>query len=253
SNPTLVNNAETLSNVPHILAKGADWFRGHGTEQSPGTIVATIVGDVVRPGYAEVAMGTPLRQAIDEIGGGPRRGRTLKAAFSGVANAVLTGDRLDTPMSYEAMTAAGSGLGAGGFALYDDTACMVAVAHLFSRFLYVESCGQCPACKLNSEEITARLAAIDACNAGDGDVEVIGARLLKVTDANRCYLGTEEQLVVSSILRAFPEEFADHVEGDCPRHRPDLVVPLIADLADGKVTYDERQARKQPDWTYTEP
>jgi NADH-quinone oxidoreductase subunit F len=252
SNPTLVNNAETLANVPHILAKGVEWFRSHGTEESPGTIVATIVGDVARPGYAEVEMGTPLRQAIEEIADGPRAGRTFKAAFSGVANAVLTADRFGTPLSYEAMAAAGSGLGAAGFAVYDDTACMVAVAHLYSRFLYVESCGQCPACKLNSEEITARLAAIDERNGSDEDLGIIGARLLKVTDANRCYLGTEEQLVVSSVLRAFPEEFADHVEGDCPRHRPDLVVPLITDLDDGKVSYDERQARKQPDWTYAE-
>jgi NADH:ubiquinone oxidoreductase subunit F (NADH-binding) len=250
SNPTLVNNAETLSNVPHILARGAAWFRSMGTERSPGTIVSTVVGDVVHPGYAEVEMGTPLRQVIDEVGGGPRPGRTLKAAFSGVANPVLTADRFDTPLSYEAMAAAGSGLGAAGYALYDDTTCMVAVAHLFSRFLYVESCGQCPPCKLNSEEITSRLAVIDACRGGDDDIEVIGARLREVTDANRCYLGTEEQQVVSSILRAFPGEFADHVEGDCPRHRPDLVVPKIVDLADGTVRYDQRQARKQPDWTY---
>jgi NADH-quinone oxidoreductase subunit F len=252
SNPTLVNNAETLSNVPHILARGADWFRSMGTGQSPGTIVSTVVGDVVHPGYAEVEMGTPLRHVIDGIGGGARPDRTVKAVFSGVANPVLTADHLDTPLSYEAMAAAGTGLGAAGYAVYDDTACMVAVAHLFSRFLFVESCGQCPPCKLNSEEITNRLAVIDACRGGDDDVEVIGARLREVTDANRCYLGTEEQLVVSSILRAFPEEFADHVEGDCPHHRPDLVVPKIVDLADGHVRYDERQARKQPDWTYAE-
>jgi NADH:ubiquinone oxidoreductase subunit F (NADH-binding) len=184
------------------------------------------------------------------VGGGALDAHRIKAAFSGVANPVLTADRLDTPLSYEAMAAAGTGLGAAGYAVYDETACMVAVAHAFSRFLFVESCGQCPACKLNSEEITNRLAVIDACRGGDDDLEVIGARLREVTDANRCYLGTEEQLLVSSILRSFPEEFADHVEGDCPRHRPDLVVPLIVDLADGKVVYDERQARKQPDWTY---
>lgn len=250
SNPTVVNNCETLANVPHILARGADWFRSMGTVQSPGTIVATVVGDVARPGYAEVEMGTPLERVIDDAGGGLRAGRKVKAVFSGVANAVLKADRLDTPLTYEDMAAAGSGLGAAGYAVYDDTACMVAVAHEFSRFLFVESCGQCPACKLNSDEITARLAAIDACAGGDHDVAVIGARLREVTDANRCYLGTEEQLVVSSILRAFPEEFADHIEGECPRHRPDLVVPKIVDLADGVAVYDDRQRHKRPDWTY---
>ncbi|MGH9223260.1 MAG: NADH-ubiquinone oxidoreductase-F iron-sulfur binding region domain-containing protein, partial [Acidimicrobiales bacterium] len=250
SNPTLVNNCETLSNVPHILAWGADWFREMGTEESPGTLVTTVVGDVARPGYAEVEMGTPLRRVLDEVGGGARPGRTLKAVFSGVANAVLTTDRFDTPLSYEAMAAAASGLGAAGYAVYDDTACMVAVAQEFSKFLFVESCGQCPPCKLNSEEITNRLAAIDGCRGGDDDIAVIGARLLKVTDGNRCYLPVEEQIVVSSILRAFPEEFAAHVEGDCPRHRPDVLVPKIVDLRDGEVVYDEKQARKRPDWTY---
>ena len=251
SNPTLVNNCETLSNVPHILAWGVDWYREMGTEDSPGTIVTTVVGDVVRPNYAEVEMGTPLRWVIDEVGGGARPGHQVKAVFSGVANAVLTADRLDTPLSYEAMAAAGSGLGAAGYAVYDETACMVQVARAFSNFLFVESCGQCPACKLNSEEITDRLAAIDECRGSDDDVAVIGARLLKVTDGNRCYLPVEERLVVSSILRAFPDEIAGHVEGDCPRHRTDLPVPKIVDLRDGEVVYDERQARKRPDWTYS--
>jgi len=245
SNPTLVNNCETLSNVPHILARGADWFRSMGTERSPGTIVATVVGDVARPAYGEVEMGTPLARVIDDIGGGVRPGHRVKAVFSGVANPVIPSDRLGSPLTYEDMP-----LGAAGFAVYDDTACMVAVAHMISRFLYVESCGQCPACKLNSEEITERLRAIDECRGGDDDIGVIGARLRAVTDGNRCYLPVEEQLAVSSVLQAFPEEFAGHIEGDCPRHRDDLIVPKIVDLADGKVVYDDRQARKQPDWTY---
>ena len=105
---------------------------------------------------------------------------------------------------------------------------------------------------MGSGEITARLAAIEECRGTDEDVAVIGARLKTVTDANRCYLGTEEQLVVSSILRAFPEEFAAHIEGDCPRPRADLVAPKIVDLEGGRVTYDERHRRKRPDWTYGE-
>ena len=245
-----MNNCETLCNVPHILAWGSDWFREMGTEESPGTIVTTVVGDVARPGYAEVEMGTSLRRVIDEVGGGVLAGHTVKAVFSGVANAVLTAELLDTALTYEAMAAAGSGLGAAGWAVYDDSTCMVKVAHLFSEFLFVESCGQCPACKLDSEEVTKRLAAIEECRGGDDDIAEIGPRLSKVTDGNRCYLPVEEQIVVSSILRAFPEEFAAHVEGDCPSHRSDLVVPKIVDLRDGEVTYDEKQARKRPDWTY---
>ena len=174
----------------------------------------------------------------------------IKAVFSGVANAVITADRLDTPVSYEAMAAIGSGMGAAGYAVYDESACMVELAFRFSHFLYVESCGQCPACKLGCEEISYRLNEIEACRGTDEDIAVIGARLNKVTDANRCYLGTEEQIVIRSILRAFPEEFAAHLEGDCPLPRADLVVPLLVDLTDGVVVYDEHQARKNPDWSY---
>jgi NADH-quinone oxidoreductase subunit F len=250
SNPTLVNNVETLANVAHILAKGPEWFRSMGTDQSPGHHVATVVGDVVRPGVAEIDLGTSLAEVIDAVGGGPRPGRTIKAVFSGVANAVITADLLGTPVSYEAMEAAGTGMGAAGYAVYDDTACMVDIAFKFSQFLYVESCGQCPACKIGTGEISDRLNEIEACRGTDGDIARIAGWLPTVTDGARCYLPTEEQLMLGSVLRAFPEEFAAHLEGNCPVPR-DLPVPKIVDLADGVVVYDERQGRKLPDWTYT--
>jgi len=250
SNPTLVNNVETLANVTHILVRGAEWFRSMGTAESPGHAVATIVGDVVRAGVAEIDLGTPLSEVIDTVGGGARPGRRIKAAFSGISNAVVTADRLATPLTYEDMAAIGSGLGAVGFAVYDDSACMVEVAFQYSRFLWIESCGQCPACKLGTEEITHRLNEIEACRGSEDDVAVIGARLGNVTDGARCYLPTEEQNVVRSILRAFPDEFAAHLEGNCPNPRTDLIAPKIVDLAGGVVTYDERHRRKRPDWTY---
>jgi NADH-quinone oxidoreductase subunit F len=250
ANPTLVNNVETLANVGHILVRGAEWFRAMGTAGSPGHAVATVVGDVVRPGVAEIDLGMRLSDLIAEVAGGARPGRRIKAAFSGISNPVVTADQLDTPLTYEDMAAIGSGLGAVGFAVYDDTACMVEIAFQYSRFLWIESCGQCPPCKLGSQEITSRLNEIEACRGSEQDVAVIGAQLAKVTDANRCYLGTEEQRVVSSILRAFPEEFAAHLEGNCPNPRPDLIAPKIVDLAGGVVTYDEHHRKKRPDWTY---
>jgi NADH-quinone oxidoreductase subunit F len=174
----------------------------------------------------------------------------LKAVFSGISNPVLTAAQLDTPLTYEAMAAAGTGLGAVGFAVYDDTACMVEVAFQYSRFLWIESCGQCPPCKLGTQEITHRLNEIAACRGTVEDVAVIGARLGNVTDGNRCYLPVEEQHVVRSLLRAFPEEFAAHLEGHCTTPRTDLIAPKIVELADGVVTYDENHRRKLPDWTY---
>jgi NADH:ubiquinone oxidoreductase subunit F (NADH-binding) len=250
ANPTLVNNVETLANVGPILLRGAEWFRSMGTDESPGHAVATVVGDIRRPGVAEVELGMRLSELIDQVGGGVREGRRVKAVFSGISNPVVTADHLHTPLTYEDMSRIGSGLGAVGFAVYDDTACMVELAFQYSRFLWIESCGQCPPCKLGTQEITHRLNEIEACRGTEEDVAVIGARLANVTDGNRCFLPVEEQHVVGSILRAFPEEFAAHLEGNCPTPRDDLVVPKIVDLADGVVTYDRRHRRKRPDWTY---
>jgi NADH-quinone oxidoreductase subunit F len=161
SNPTLVNNVETLSNIVHILVRGADWFRSMGTVESPGTIVTTVVGDVLAPDVGEVEMGTSLRAVIDAVGSGPATGRSVKAVFSGVANAVVTAADLDVPVSYEGFQAIGSGMGSAGFIVYDDTTCMVDAAYRFSRFLSVESCGQCPPCKLGSSAITEHLERIE--------------------------------------------------------------------------------------------
>ena len=185
-----------------------------GTPSSPGTVVATVVGDVARPVVVEVEMGTRLSDLLTGPAGGPLPGRTWKAVFSGVANPVLDPSRVDPPMTYEDFTGHGSGLGAGaaGFIVYDDTACMVNVARVFSQFLAVESCGQCPPCKLGSGEITERLERIEAGTGRDDDITLIGSWLGQVTDGARCYLATEEREVVSSILRSYPEEFAEHLE-----------------------------------------
>jgi NADH:ubiquinone oxidoreductase subunit F (NADH-binding) len=251
-NPTLVNNVETLANVPHILARGADWFRSIGTAESPGTVVATVVGDVVAPDVGEIELGTPLGAVIDAVGSGPLPGRTVKAVFSGVANAVLTAEHLDIPVSYEGFAAAGSGMGAAGFIVHDDTACMVDAAYRFSRFLSIESCGQCPPCKIGSSEITVHLERIETGAGTDDDIAAIQGWLGRVTDGNRCYLAVEERLVVSSVLRAFPGEFAEHIETHrCPRpeRRP---IPKLLDLDRGVATYDERFWNKRPDWTFAD-
>ena len=248
SNPTLVSNVETLANVPLILTRGSAWYRSIGTPETPGPLICTVVGDVTRGGYGEVEPGTSLRDVIDTIGGGVPDGRAVRAVLSGVANPVLTADSLDTPVSYEGLAAAGSGLGSCGFVVYDDTRNLLAVARMVSRFLYVESCGQCRACKYGCGEITRRL---DKLADGGGellDIRTIGERLQGITDQNRCYLGEEEQRVVGSLLRTFPEDFVSELEDARPIAT--VPVPKIVEIRDGVVTYDEAQARKQPDWTY---
>jgi NADH-quinone oxidoreductase subunit F len=249
SNPTVVNNVETLATASVVMARGPEWHRSLGTEASPGFVVATVVGDVVAPGVSEVELGTPLGEVIDRVGGGVRPGRSVKAVLSGVANPVLTAGQLETPCSYEGMEAAGSGLGAAGWMVFDDTTSMLEVAEMVSRFLYVESCGQCPACKLGCGAITERLEDLAAGEATLDDLDAVAFRLSTVTDGNRCYLPVEERLVVSSILKAFPEEVAEALDGMAAPRR-NLVLPKVVELGDGKVVYDESQARKEPDWTY---
>lgn len=189
-----------------------------------------------------------LGELIDDLGGGVAPGRKVKAVLSGVANPVLTGEQLDTVVSYEGFDAAGSGMGACGYIVYDDATSAVSIAQMVSRFLYVESCGQCRACKLGTQAITER---IDAIAAGEGtmhDIDMIGARLLNVTDQNRCFLPTQEQRVISSLLRAFPDDWVRAVEERRAVLR--IPIPKIKDIHDGVAVYDEKQMRKRPDWSY---
>jgi NADH:ubiquinone oxidoreductase subunit F (NADH-binding) len=253
-NPTAVNNVETLANVPAILAEGAAAFRTLGTERSPGTMLFTVCGDVVAEGVYELPLGTPLRFLLEDIAGGPKEGRAVKAVFPGASNTVILPEVLDVPMDFESMRAIGSGLGAGSFMVFDDSACMVQAAHLFSRFLWVESCGQCPSCKLGCGVITKRLRKLEAGEADLDDIERIPARAKKVTDGQRCALPTGESLLVQSLYYCFRDEFWAHLAGPCPLPRP-LVLPKIVDYDErsGRFSYDHLYEFRQPDWMYVAP
>jgi len=245
----VVNNTETLANVARIVARGAAWFRTYGTPESPGTMVCTVTGSTRRHGVGEVRMGTPLREVIDAIGGGPRRGRTVKAVLSGVAVGVIPAEKLDTPVSYEGLAAIGSGLGSGAFIVFDDSDDMASVAAGVARFLAVESCGQCSPCKLDGINLAQRLAKLSGSEARQHDFEVIQKRLTTVADRSRCFLATQQQNVVTSILENFPEEMAAHLSGERPASEPALIAELL-DIR-GEVAYlDERHLLKQPDWSY---
>ncbi|MDQ2649229.1 MAG: SLBB domain-containing protein [Actinomycetota bacterium] len=251
-NATVVNNVETLAHVSHILREGADAFRATGTDASPGTIVCTVVGDVPRAGVVEVPMGTPVSQVIEAVGGAGYDRSAVKAVLSGVANPVLLGGRLDAALSYEGMADAGSGLGSAGLIVYAEDACMVEVARQVSRFLAVESCGQCLPCKEGSRKITAHLELIEGGAGSADDVAEIARWARQVTDGSRCYLATQEQVVVASLLDAFPHEVEQHLAGQCPRPR-ELPFPKLLDIDDdGRAVVDEAQPRKLPDWTYGE-
>ncbi len=247
--PALVNNTETLANVPRIVARGSQWFRTVGTEQSPGTVVCTVTGYTRRHGVGEVRMGTPLREVIDAVGGGARKGRHITAVMSGVANALVPASQLDAPVSYEGMAAAGSGLGSAAFIVLDDTVDMAGVAAGVARFLAIESCGQCSPCKLDGLALAQRFEKLCDSQAVDNDVRVIQKRLGTVADRSRCFLATQQQLVINSILALFPEAVKAHLAGTAPAVAPELIAELL-DIADGVAVLDTRHRRKQPDWTY---
>jgi NADH-quinone oxidoreductase subunit F len=247
--PTLAGNVETFANLPGIVRFGADWFRELGTAESPGTVVCTVSGDTVRAGVAEVELGTPLREVIARVGGGPRPGHEIVAVMSGVANPLLPAAALDTPVTYDDLRAAGGGLGAAGFIVFDDTADLVAVAAGVARFLAVESCGQCRHCKDDGLVLADLLAKLAASAATERDVDQIGRHLEVVADGARCNLPMQQQAVVGSVLQNFPDAVAAHVGADGTGTEPVFIAEL-ARIVDGRAVLQEAQRTKQPDWTH---
>ncbi len=238
--PVLVNNVETFANVALVVTKGADWFRTVGTHDSPGTIVCTVTGAVAKPGVFEVAMGTQLDELIELAGGPADEDHRTMIVLAGVSSAPLTADRLDVPLTHEAMRAAGSGLGSAGFIVVADDVNPVAVAAGASRFLAVESCGQCTPCKQDGLVISTALRSLCDGTAEDDDLTLIHAKLTTITDGARCSLAEQHRTVVQRLVEAFPGSFEARLD-----------VPATA-LAPFSVSDDERFDSKQPDWTYDE-
>lgn len=247
--PALVNNVETFANIPGIFSEGPEWFRSVGTAVSPGTIVCTISGATARDGVGEFPMGTSLSDVLDEIGGGPRVGHRLVAAVSGVANTVLPEALFATPLSYEDMERVGSGLGAAGFLVFDETTDPVSLAHGLSRFLAIESCGQCDPCKRDGLAVMYKLDKLRRSRANARDVSTLERRLDHVPFGARCFLASQHVRTVSSILRLFPEAVRSHLDGATDAAAPTLIAPIV-DLVGAKAVTDSDHARKQPDWSY---
>ncbi len=244
--PTLVNNVETLANVPAIIAEGAAWFRSVGTDPSPGTIVCTVSGSVPRHGVAEFAMGTPLREVLETIGGAEIA--TVRAVMVGVSSPLLGSGDLDVRLSYEGFEAIGSGLGTAGFIVYDRSNDLAAVAAGVARFLAVESCGQCTPCKQDGRALADQLGAIVAGEHGGDAAETrLRNRLGSVADGARCNLASQQQAVVGSILDRFTD-VQRHVKHALGPIEP-VPIGAIVDIVDGRARLDEHQADKQPDWT----
>lgn len=246
--PTVVNNTETMANVPAIVANGASWFRELGTEASPGTIVCTVSGDTERAGVGEVALGTPVLDVIEAIGGGARG--EIAAVLSGVAHPFLPPNLLKTPATYDDLDAVGSGLGAAGFIVFGEQTDLVAVAQGVARFLAVESCGQCTPCKQDGLAIAALLDAFCRSEGTSHGLDELEDRVATVTDEARCFLAHQQQRVVASLLGLFSEQLQAHTIQSGRQPIEPAIITSLADIVDGQAVLDDRQPSKQPDWTY---
>ncbi len=211
-------------------------------------MICTVTGTTERHGVAEFQMGTPLRTVIDTIGGGPNTGK-IKAVLSGVANPVILAKHLDTPVSYESLSGIGAGMGSAGFIVFDESVDMVAVAAGVARFLAIESYGQCTPCKFDGLKLTDLLAGLGRSRGSRHDLETIRRRVHTVSIGARCYLGVQQELVLTSLLEHFEDEFEAHADSTAPPVEPILIVELLAIRGDLAIL-DEHRLKKQSDWTF---
>ena len=247
--PVLVNNVETMANIPAIIARGSTWFRSVGTADSPGTMVCTVTGAVATPGVGEIAMGTSLRDIITRVGGGVVEGRSIKLILIGVSNAVITPDQLDVGVAYETMGAIGSGLGSAGFIVIADDMHAVGVASGVARFLSVESCGQCTPCKSDGLAIAAVLSAAASGTADPHGFDTLTDLLGSVADEARCSLARQQQTVVGSLLASFEDEIRTSFEVGADAVETPLIAEVLG-MSNAGTQLDDAFADKQPDWSY---
>ncbi|HEY8081966.1 MAG TPA: NADH-quinone oxidoreductase subunit NuoF [Solirubrobacterales bacterium] len=207
--PTLINNVETLSNVPRIVAHGAEWFRGFGTEQSPGTKVVSVSGCVQRPGNYEVELGVPTRELIYELAGGPGGGREVKAFYPGGSSSpVLTAEEgLDLPYSFEDMAAAGSMLGSGSIIVADDSVSIPHMALRTARFYHHESCGKCTPCREGTNWTVKMLERMVHGEATPMDLDIVASVQENIIGHCLCVLGDSMAMPVGAMVRKFRGEF----------------------------------------------
>ena len=223
--PTVINNVETLSTVPHVIEMGADAFASIGTEKSTGTKIFCVSGKVERPGNYEAPMGTPARVIVEELAGGVREGKALKAWVPGGSSTpFLTPDHLDTPMDFESISEQGSLLGTGAVVVLDEDDCIVDAVLRWTQFYAHESCGKCTPCREGTWWMTKVLYRMEHGGGRLDDVEI----MLDVGDnilfKSLCALGDGAVSPIDSSIKHFREEYVEHVKaGGCPKKdRPKL-------------------------------
>jgi NADH:ubiquinone oxidoreductase subunit F (NADH-binding) len=216
--PTAVNNVETLANVAPILLNGAAWYRRFGTAESPGTMIFSLNDDVNRPGVYELPFGTPLRYLIEECGGGLRSGQKIKAIMPAApSSAFLPADKIDTPLDHASMREAGSSLGCGVVKLVSEGDCIVEELVKIADFFAAESCGQCPACRMETSTLAMMMKKVQAGQGGQAILDQFGKIVAFNKGKGFCNLIAMPGPPIESALKLFPKDFEAHLgTGKCP-------------------------------------
>jgi len=216
--PTIINNVETLANVPYIMRNGAAWYAGMGTEKSKGTKVFALTGKILNSGLIEVPMGIPLREIIYDIGGGIEGGRKLKAVQTGgPSGGCIPASMVDTPVDYESLGKVGSIMGSGGMVVLDETNCMVNMAKYFLEFTKSESCGKCVPCRIGTKRLLEILTRITEGRGRAGDIELLETLSSDVKTSSLCGLGQTAPNPILSMIKYFRDEYEAHInEKRCP-------------------------------------
>ena len=230
ASPTLINNVQTLANVPIILEKGGAAYARMGPEASPGTVVYSISGNVERPGNYERPLGTTLRELIYDVGGGVPGGRQLKAVIPGGSSVpVFTPDEIDTPADFDSIQAQGSFLGSAAIIVVDDRVCMVQLALRVEKFYMHESCGKCTPCREGTRWMVSLLEKIESGRAEHSDLDLLRNVCDRIEGRSLCALGDFAVWPVRSYIDKYREEFEAHIdEGGCPYGGESSIEGVIA-------------------------
>ena len=216
--PTVINNVKTFASIPPILINGATWYRGIGTENSPGTTIFSVVGDIVHAGLVEIPTGVTLRTLIFDICGGIPNKKNFKAVqIGGPSGGCLSTDFLDIPIDFDSLTEAGAMMGSGGMVVMDEDTCMVDVARYFLDFTQKESCGKCTFCRIGTHHLLSILERMTKGEGREGDLVQLEDLSEDMKNGSLCGLGKTAPNPVLTSLKYFKDEYDAHVKGNrCP-------------------------------------
>ncbi len=235
-NPTVINNVETLANIPQIINKGPSWFSELGTERSKGTKVFALTGKVKNTGLIEVPFGISLREIIYDIGGGIENNKKIKAVQTGgPSGGCIPADMLDVSVDYESLVQVGAIVGSGGMIVLDEDDCMVNVARYFLQFTQTESCGKCVPCRIGTKRLLEILEKITKGKGRESDLELLLILSEDIKASSLCGLGQTAPNPVISTIKYFKDEYLAHIRGKCPARvcKELLTYSIIEDFCKG--------------------